>query len=77
MIGHLTGLKLRHILLLNLGQNEDEKALAVTDVFVPRSSLPPAPQKVSGVPMQLPLLRAGQADRGNTLENNCLYVGKC
>lgn len=77
VVGHLTGLKLSHNPLLNLGQNDDWKALAITNVFVPCSPLPPAPQKVSGVPMQLSLLRADQADRGNTLENNCLCVGKC
>lgn len=48
----------------------------MTNVFVPRSPLPPALQEVLGVSMQLLLLRADQADRGNTLENNCLYVGK-
>lgn len=77
MTEHLTGLKLSHSPLPNLGHNEDWKALAITNVSVPRSCLPPAPQKLLGVPMQLPLLRADPADRGNALENNCLYVGKC
>lgn len=77
VIGHLTGLKLRQSPLLNLAQNDDWKALAITDVFVPRCPLPPVPQKVLGALMMLPLLRPDQADRGNTLGNNCLYVGKC
>lgn len=64
VVGHFTRLKLRHSPLLNLGQNEDWTVLAITDVFVPHSPLPPAPQNVSGVPMLLPpLLRADQADR--------------
>lgn len=36
--------------------------LAITNVFVPHSPLPPALQKVSGVLMLLPVLRAQQAD---------------